>query len=138
MRKPRWRKARREALRAHGITAVNRQEVWTVTPANTKILPTWLRSRLVRGLIAKPGQFWLRPSDGAALTTFLWTISVRYSLTKTEFKRCPNCERPIVGLEAEAFRKAMEVVDRSKLICSPNCDKDKESGLWSKVAEVAA
>ena len=134
MRQPRYRKARRQALSAQGIKPVNVQRAVCVRVADTRILPAWLNSRLIRGLASVRGQYWLLRVDAIALTIFFRTIHVWYGITEMEFKRCARCSRPLLGKEAEGLRKAMETVhDRSLLECGPNCDKENESGIWRKL-----
>ena len=134
MRQPRYRKARRQALNAQGIQAVNTQRAVCVRVANTAILPSWLNSRLIPGLASVRGQYWMKRSDALALVTFCRTVHVWYQATEMEYKRCARCFRPLLGREAEGLRKAMETVsDRSLLICGPNCDRDNESGIWRRL-----
>lgn len=134
MRQPRWRKARREALRAQDIQPVNTQLAVVVRVGHMSILPAWLNSRLIPGLVSVRGLYWLKHKDAMALMTFLRTVAVRYSATEAEFKRCVRCSRPLLGQEATGLRKAMETVtDRKTLICGPNCDKENESGLWRRL-----
>lgn len=139
MRQPRWRKAYHEALRAQGIKVAHRQRVCVVQMGNTKILPSWLNSRLIPGLASMPGRYWLKHSDAMALVYFCKTIVVPYSCVETEFKRCVRCDRPLLGGEAEQLRQKYNgVQDRTTVFCGANCAKDDESGVWrtlgSKVA----
>jgi hypothetical protein len=46
MRKPRWRAARRKAMKVAGITTTYRQRIWIVMLDQWNLLPAWLHSKL--------------------------------------------------------------------------------------------
>jgi hypothetical protein len=139
MRQPRWRKARREALAASGITPTNRNILWIVALKNYSIVPTWVKDRALFPRNSVPGQFWLKHMDAIALTTFARSIHVSFTITKTEFRRCPTCHRPTVGSEAVKMRQQMESSkDGRTLPCGPKCADDAKLGLWDSEREVAA
>ena len=139
MRQPRYRKARREQLNQQGIQPANMQRAVCVRVINTKILPAWLSSRLIPGLGSTVGVYWLKHSDAAALMYFFRTITVWYSASEVQFKRCPNCFRPLVGNQADAIRLAMETTrNRTELKCGADCDKDNELGIWRTLGQKAA
>lgn len=139
MRQPRYRKARRDALRAEGIQPTYVQRAACVRVTHTAILPAWLKDRLIPGLGSTTGVYWLKRRDAMALMTFFRSIAVWYTTTEQEFKRCTRCFRPLIGMEATGIRKAMETVkDRNTLICGPTCDQDNASGVWRTLGEKVA
>jgi len=136
-RKPRWRAARRQAMKAQGITPANRQDAWCVVLENGKIIPAWLESRAIDGLGTIPNQFWLRPRDAKALIRLARTWGVYYDVTKTEYKRCLLCGRPCIGSEAEKLRTQMESGSEGRALpCGPNCEKEHQSRLWLTLSKV--
>jgi hypothetical protein len=122
-----------------GITPVERQQIWIVTLERWNLLPGWLKEKVFFPRNPIPGTFWLKPSDALGLMTFARINHVGYSYRETEFKRCPNCHRPTVSLEAMKLRAQMESGPNGrKLPCGPNCAKDAESKLWDRASEAAA
>ena len=138
MRKRRWRKARREAIKTSAGAAINQQQVWVVTTELVELLPVRFKKATIRGLRCSRNEFWLRPRDGKALVTLLKAINVGYFATWTQFKRCQVCGRPTVGSDAVALRKQMEQPGGRELPCGPNCRAEAESRLWRKINELEA
>jgi hypothetical protein len=87
MRKPRWRGARRKAMKDAGITTTYRQRIWIVMLDQWNLLPAWLHSKLFFPRNPIPGTYWLFPADAMGLMVWARTIHVRYSYCETEFKR---------------------------------------------------
>lgn len=139
MRKPRWRAARRREMKMRGITPANRQEVWCVQPSALLKVPDWVFRRAVKGLGSLPyyHQVWLRPRDAKRLCALDRMAGGRSHVTKTEFKRCHVCARPIIGAQAAERRKVIESGPAGRLTpCGPTCERDRELGVWTRLAEI--
>jgi hypothetical protein len=139
MRAPRYRKARRDNLRAQGITACNLARVVCFQVGNTAVLPKWLDKYIVHGLKPLPGQFWITPNGVFHLSVWLKAIYVPFSFTKTVLKRCESCNRPTIANEAYALQAKYETAkDRSTVECGPSCRRDRDTGIWERLGRVAA
>ena len=134
-RKPRWRAARRREMKERGITPANRQEVWCVEPSAIRDLPDWVANRIVPGLGSSSTLFWLRPYDAKRLLALDRLCGGRSRFTKTEFRHCEVCRRPLISNEAAERRKLVESGPQAReLPCGPNCEQDRETGLWTILA----
>jgi len=121
-RQPSWRAERRRALRERG--PVPKQErVFIVDTSTMSSLPEWIEKRRVKGFGLMNGQVWLR----AGRTNRLAAASLRF--IEVDFKRCVLCNCPLIGAQAEAYRKQMET-DRS-LPCSPSCARARELRVYA-------
>jgi hypothetical protein len=93
MRKPRWRAARRKAMKGAGITTTYRQRIWIVSLDQWNLLPAWLRSKLFFPRNPIPGTFWLFPADAMGL---MMNMHHNLSYTDTGVARGPchaTCHR---------------------------------------------
>jgi hypothetical protein len=126
------RAIRRRALVAQGITPSNRQEVWRLELRYLKSVPDRFQKHAIKGLSAPPGVIWLPRPLGRSL----FNIDARQSnILKTEFKRCLMCYRPLIGNEAEVYRKMLESSPGArKNPCGPRCAEERESKLWKRLA----
>lgn len=132
-RKPRWRAARRQALNAQGITTTDRQRVWNVRPTALLTIPKEFLERALPGLVALPGSVWLLPNDARTLLRLDRAAGGYSVITKTEFKCCTLCRRPILANEAEERRQVMESSPTARTLpCGSNCAQDRELKLWTR------
>jgi len=133
-RKPRWRAARRQALKAQGITPCLRNWVWNVRPSIAP-LPDWVAGAAVKGLGSLEDQVWLWPVDARRLMKWVKAHGGRSWAVRAEFRRCEMCGRPLIGVEAEARRRQIESGPAGRALnCGPECDRDRASRLWVKLA----
>ena len=135
MRKPRWRAARRREMKARGITPPNRQEVWSVKVSALKSLPDWASHCAVQGLGSLPRQVWLRPAKAKLLIALDRAAGGRSLFSKSEFRHCEMCARPLIGIEAEKRRRSIEISPLARMLpCGPGCARDRELKTWKKLA----
>jgi hypothetical protein len=126
-------------LKARGITPANRQEIWNVRTSALLDLPDWVFRRAVPGLGCLPHQVWLRPRDAKRLCALDRAAGGRSQVTKSEYKRCGLCARPLIGYEAEQRRKVVESGPMGRTTpCGPDCAQDRETRLWKKLAVAPA
>jgi hypothetical protein len=134
-RKPRWRATRRREMKAQGVTPPNRLRVWSVRISELLDMPDWVSRFAIQGLGTLPRQVWLRPWKAKLLLTLDRAAGGRSEYSKTEFRRCELCARPLIGTEAEARRRLLESCPKARTTpCGPNCLRDREIGLWKKLA----
>ena len=135
IRKPRWRAARRREMKAGGITPPNRLEVWSIKISEFLEMPDWVSRFAIQGLGTLPRQVWLRPAKAKLLLALDRAAGGRSEFTKSEFRHCDLCARPLIGVEAEARRRLLESGPKARTMpCGPNCQRDGEIGLWKKLA----
>lgn len=135
-RKPRWRAARRQAMKDGGIMPSRRQWAWNVRPQALKmlLLPDWVEGVTIRGLGMLPGSVWLWPVDAMRLIREDRRAGGQPLVVKAELRHCPQCGRPCVGAEAAQRRLLNESGVRGVTLgCGPNCQKDRELGVWRKL-----
>jgi hypothetical protein len=136
-RKPRFRSAARQALRAQGIKVPYRLQAWCVRPSVLHVIPSHLDLRAIPGMRASPGWIWLRRVDAKRLMAADRQVGGRSDIVKTEYRVCDVCSRPLIGNEALERRMAiMRSAKSRELPCGPNCHKDRDMKLWEKMAEV--
>ena len=136
-RKPRFRRAARQALRAQGIKVPYRLEAWCVCPSALQAIPLHLDVRPIPGLRALAGWFWLRRIDAKRLMAADLKEGARSDVVKTAYRVCDVCSRPLIGNEAlERRTLIMRSAKSRELPCGPNCHKDRDMKLWEKMAEV--
>jgi hypothetical protein len=136
-RKPRFRSAARQALRAQGIKVPYRLQAWCVHPSALHAIPLHLDIRPILGMPARAGWFWLRRVDAKRLMAADRQAGGRSDVIKTEFRICDVCARPLIGHEALERRKSITRSAKSReLPCGPRCLKDRDMKLWEKMAEV--
>jgi hypothetical protein len=59
----------------------------------------------------------------------------RSQFSKTEFRRCEMCARPLIGLEAETLRRFIESGPLARTLpCGPDCARDRELKTWKNLA----
>jgi hypothetical protein len=134
-RKPRWRAARRQEMRARGIKPPLRWEVWWIRVSPLLTVPDWARQASIRGLPCAANEVWLL-SWRAELLLRIDRARGGYSeFTKTEFRRCDVCYRPLIGSEAEKRRLSIEADSAGRtLACGEICERDREVGTWRILA----
>jgi hypothetical protein len=136
-RKPRWRSAARQALRAQGIKVPYHLEAWCVCTSVLHAIPLHLNVRAIPGMRALPGWIWLRRVDAKRLMAADRRAGGRSDVIKTEYRVCDVCARPLIGNEALERRMAIMLTAKSReLPCGPNCFKDRDMKLWDLMAEV--
>lgn len=132
-RQPRYRLARRRALKAQGIKPTNRVRAWHVTPSALTTLPEWILERRLTGLSSSPRGIWLHPSDAKRLCAFDRAAGGHSLVTKTEYRHCELCSRPLIGPEAENRRHLLETGALARTLpCGPNCVRDQELRTWER------
>jgi hypothetical protein len=134
-RKPRWRAARRQEMRARGITPPLRWEVWRIRVSPLLSVPDWARQASICGLPCTANEVWLRPRRAKLLLCMDRARGGYSEFTKTEFRRCDLCDRPLVGSEAEKRRLSIEADSSGRaLACGENCERDRKLGTWRILA----
>jgi hypothetical protein len=122
-------------MKARGITPPNRHEVWSVRISELLDMPDWVSSFAIRGLGTLPRQVWLRPWKAKLLLALDRAAGGRSEYSKTEFRRCELCARPLIGIEAERRRKLIESgLLAGTLPCGPDCARDRDLKTWKKLA----
>lgn len=133
-RKPRWRAARRQAMRDAGIMPSRRQWAWSVRPQALKTLPDWVEGVTIRGLGQLPGSVWLWQVDARRLIRQDRRAGGVPLVVKAELRHCPQCGRPLVGAEAAKRRLLNESgVQGYQLPCGAECARDRALNVWRKL-----
>ncbi len=133
-RKPRWRAARREAMKDAGIMPSKRQWAWNVRPQALKmlLLPGWVKDVTIRGLGQLPGSVWLWQVDARRLIREDRRAGGRPMVIRAELRHCPQCARPLVGADAEKRRLLNESGPQGVMLpCGANCTRDRALKVWS-------
>jgi hypothetical protein len=134
-RQPRYRAARRKALRAMGLVPPYRHEVWQVTTSALLEIPQWAIERRVPGLAS----FWLYAADARQLCGLDRKHGGRPTVLKAEYKRCELCNRPLLGSEAAKRNDMLAVTPNGHDVpCGPNCCADRQSKLWKLLGAIRA
>jgi hypothetical protein len=98
-------------------------------------MPDWVSRFTIQGLGTLPRQVWLRPAKAKLLLALDRAAGGRSEFTKSEFRHCDLCARSLIGVEAEARRSLLESGPKAWTTpCGPNCQRDREIGLWKKLA----
>jgi hypothetical protein len=122
-------------MKARGVTPPNRLEVWSVRISDSLDMPDWVSRFAVQGLGTMPRQVWLRPAKAKLLLALDRAAGGHSEFTKSEFRHCEMCARPLIAVEAEARRRLLESGPRGWMTaCGPNCPRDREIGAWKKLA----
>lgn len=131
MRQPRWRTARRQAMKDAGILAARRQWIWLVEPDRLFAIPGWAREAAVKGLAKSAERVWLWPVDAKRLRSEVSRSGWRCRLTRAELRHCGVCARPLIGTEAERRRKMDEAGPEGRQQpCGAQCEKEAAQGVW--------
>ena len=134
-RQPRWRRARRQAMKAQGITPAERQWIWNVRIGGLAAIPDWARDAAVRGLGQTETTVWLWPVDGRRLVKQDRAAGGLPEVQVVEVRRCQVCSRPLVGVDADRRRRLDESgPDGRSIPCSDQCRRDRDTKVWKKVA----
>jgi hypothetical protein len=134
-RKPRWRAARRQEMRERGIKPPLRWEVWRIRVSPLLTVPDWARQASIRGLQCTANEVWLRPRSAKLLLRIDRARGGYSEFTKTEFRRCDVCYRPLIGSEAEKRRLSIEADPAGRrLACGEGCERDRKLGTWRILA----
>lgn len=128
MRQPRWRAARRQAIRDAIGFAPMQCEVWAVYPTALKNIPDNVTRRQIKGLPPSVGYYWLKPSAAKLLITLDRAAGGHPRFQRTPFRRCLICARPLIDEQAIAYRMQLECAEGK--CCGANCAKDFISKLW--------
>ena len=129
-RKPRFRAARRKALRDRGIQTTNKRRIWHVTPTVLKRIPEWIQNQRVSGLAG----LWLRCRAAQVLISLDKAAGGHPMVTVAVFRYCDLCGRPLVGAEANARIAQIEASPTGRsLPCGPTCEQDRISKLWKRL-----
>jgi len=133
-RKPRWRAARRQALRSRGVRPPNQLDAWCVEVPYKELtaeMKQWLEERMIPGLGSLLTRVWLKPRDARHLMK--GTIKT-LTVVRTECRRCELCARPLVADEAAARRRLIESdMNGREKPCGPRCAEEAQSGVWRKL-----
>lgn len=132
MRQPRWRRARKQALKAQGIPFSKPCRVWCLIVPADYVPNLEITKRIVPGLGGLVGQLWLPRPDAKYYFRSIPVLGV----LKTEFKRCLRCHRPTVGDAAEKLREMYESSPMGReLPCGANCEADRKLGIWQRESD---
>lgn len=133
-RQPRWRAARRQAMKAAGTVPCRRQWAWNVQPDGLHGVPEWAQQVAVHGLGKIPGRVWLWRVDAKRLMGQVRRAGWRCEATRAEVRHCCVCERPLVGIAAERRRLLDESGPDGRLQpCGGDCLRDAAAGMWRKL-----
>jgi hypothetical protein len=91
-------------MRARGIKPPLRWEVWRIRVSPLLTVPDWARQASIRGLPSAPNEVWLVPRRAKLLLCIDRARGGYSEFTKTEFRHCEVCNRPLIGSEAEKRR----------------------------------
>lgn len=138
-RKPRYRTARRQAMKDAGVLPCRRQWVWGVQPQALLTMPAWALESAVRGLGRQAGDsfagmVWLWPVDARRLIRQDRDAGGRALTTRVELRHCPLCARPLMGHEAAVRRLLNESgPDGRRTACGGDCARDAQTRVWKKL-----
>jgi hypothetical protein len=131
-RKPRWRAQLRKEIRCQGLETTNRREIWSVRPSGMSEIPASIKRCEIYGLAPIAGRIWLRATAAKKLCKLNRDRGGFNLITKTEFRHCEVCARPLIGLEAAKRRIQLDNKMPRTTPCGPNCERDAKTGLWKK------
>lgn len=132
-RQPRWRKLKRQALKARGITPAARQFIWSVETTAIPI-PEWARKNQVKGLAEQGDRVWLWTYDARKLIADDQMAGGSPIASEVEYRICEVCARPLLGVEAQARRAQVESGFGARhLACGPDCQEASKDGRWKKL-----
>lgn len=115
------RLARKEELRARGITVRKPTYVWRVEPSVIAI-PSWAQQRAIKGLSTARHYVWLRRRDAWYLSKMDREDGGQPCVVRVEIRTCQICKRILLGDLAEQRRKLDEsCMTGDQLPCSPDC-----------------
>jgi hypothetical protein len=135
-RKPRWRAARRQAMKQGGVMPSRRQWAWNVRPQALKslLMPEWVREAAIKGLGQGVDSVWLWPTDAVRLIWQDRRAGGHPLVVKAELRHCSVCGRPCVGNEAEKRRLLNESgVQGLETPCGADCLRDRTLNVWRKL-----
>ena len=122
-------------MRTQGIKPPLRWEVWRIQVSPRLTVPDWARQASIRGLQCAPNEVWLVPRRAKLLLCIDRARGGYSEFTKTEFRRCDLCYRPLIGSEAEKRRLSIEANPEGRtLACGENCERDRKLGTWRILA----
>jgi hypothetical protein len=128
-RKPRFRAARRRAMKAQGVTPSNRLRLWNVQVTDI-VIPNDILKASVRGLAG----FWLRGPIARRLIRMDRNHGGFPTWFTAEYRLCEMCGRPLLGNEAERRREmATKYPDGRMRPCGDKCEEEQKSKLWQRL-----
>lgn len=117
----RLRIERRGELRQRGITPNRVTRVYRVD-LDKLTVPDWAARRAVKGLSGSRKHVWLRRWDAKRLEECEAQIGGLALLTETEYRKCPVCDRVLIGEDAEMRRRLNEsCMTGTQLPCGGDC-----------------
>lgn len=94
-------------------------------------MPAWVTGRRIRGLTFTDSIVWLRPRDAKLLIEMDQENGGEATYAETEFRRCPVCNRPLLG-DAAACRRRLDESARTGRMkpCGSECIDASKDGRW--------
>lgn len=137
-RQPRYRAARRQAMRESGTRPANKEWVVNVEPKSLCAIPDYFLERAVKGLGEQSGRVWLWPTDARELVNMDRAAGGLSVVRRVEFRRCEMCARPLLGDEAIRRRQMDESGPAGRALpCGEHCQRDRDTRIWKKLTPTA-
>lgn len=90
-------------LRSRAIAAARTQRIFCIEPSDIAV-PAWARERQIQGLSNGADRVWLRRPDAELLMRLDREVGGNPGVMEAQYRRCPVCDRPLLGEDAEARR----------------------------------
>lgn len=121
-------------MKEEGTTPTSRQWIYCVQPQALPGIPDAMAKKAVQGLGQLRSRVWLWLIDSKALIALDRAAGGESLVTKAEFRSCPMCARPLVGVDAERRRLMDESGPDGRLQpCSPKCPQDAKTRIWLRM-----
>jgi hypothetical protein len=92
-------------------------------------VPAWAQAKAIRGLTLTAETIWLGRIAASALARLDREAGGTPVMTKTLYRRCPLCDRPLLGEEAQARFDLDRTMTGRQVPCGPEClDVSKSRG----------
>lgn len=118
----RYRQSRRRQLADRGITPTRRSHVYRVD-IDGAWFPDWVEKARIQHFSHSEDHVWMRlRSDAKLIQRYAKGEDGEVEITKTEYRRCGQCGREFLGMEAERLRMLIESCRTGdQLPCNPDC-----------------
>ena len=126
----RYRQEKVEDRRNRGIKIARVQRIRGVRITAIP-MPAWAAERRIKGLSFSDSFVWLMPSDARFLMRLDHEAGGDPHCAETEFRRCPVCNRPLIGDDARMRRDLDESAQTGRQKpCGAECIAASRDKRW--------
>lgn len=98
------------------------------------MVPDWARKKAIKGLTITNSSVWLRRIAANFLCRLDREAGGTPRLTVTDYRRCNNCKRVLLGPDAQARFELDRKYEGQRITCGPDCAELQKSRRKRKVA----